>query len=32
MTLSLFKGVNGMTLWGKDYEIALYYSIYNCGW
>ena len=25
MTLSLFKGVNGMTLWGKDYEIALYY-------
>lgn len=25
MTLSLFKGVNGMTLWGTDYEIALYY-------
>lgn len=25
MTLPLFKGVTGMTLWGKDYEIALYY-------
>ena len=25
MTLPLLKGVTGMTLWGKDYEIALYY-------